>query len=307
MSEPIELQLKYRPKLFKEVIGQAEACRVLLQMTKSDRIPHAVLFTGPSGCGKTTLARILASKLRCDRGDLDEKNAADFRGIDTVREIRTRASLHPLHGTCRVWIIDECHKLTNDAQNALLKTLEDTPSHAYFFLATTDPSKLIRTIITRCTEIKVREMSDEALHQLIKAVAEKEGFIVTAEVEDKIVECSAACGRTALVLLNKIIGIPTEQQVDAIERNASQQQAITLCRALLKPTVTWRELAPLIKAIDEEAESIRWMILSYMSAVMLGTGPATVRAAAVLEEMRDNFYDTKKAGLVRACYALSRR
>src|SRR5690606_3369465 len=108
-------------------------------------IPHAMLFTGPSGCGKTTLARILRVKLRCSDNDFQEINAADFRGIDSIRSMRQQVGAAPLGGDSRIWLIDEAHSMTADAQNAFLKLLEDTPRHVYFFLATTDPQKLKKT------------------------------------------------------------------------------------------------------------------------------------------------------------------
>jgi DNA polymerase-3 subunit gamma/tau len=143
MESP-ELYLKHRPSLFKQVIGQDDAVNVLQQLLKGDRFPHALLLSGPSGCGKTTLARICRDKLECTGADFQELNGADTRGIDTIREIRSHLNLRPMHGKCRIWYIDEAHKLSNDAQNALLKMLEDTPTTAYFMLATTEPNKLIK-------------------------------------------------------------------------------------------------------------------------------------------------------------------
>lgn len=112
----------YRPRTFDEVVGNKEAIRTLESFIKRDisEVPHAFLFSGPSGCGKTTLARILAKKLGCSDANFVEIDSADFRGIDTIREIRRQMRLAPVGGgSCRVWLIDECHKLTGDAQSAL--------------------------------------------------------------------------------------------------------------------------------------------------------------------------------------------
>lgn len=301
-----ELYRKHRPKAFKTVLGQDDSVSILHKMVQDKRVPHTMLFSGPSGCGKTTLARILASKLECGEADLQEINAADTRGIETVREIRARMQLAPISGKVRVWLIDEAHKLSNDAQNAFLKILEDTPRHVYFMLATTDPAKLLKTIQTRCTEIRVREMSVKAMQELLETVAEKEGITLTDEVKDKIVECAQGSARLALVLLNKIVGIDDpERAVEVIMKGTSNVESIALARALLNPRTTWPELAALIKAIDDEPESVRWVVQGYMSSVLLGGGKMAPRAFEVLEEFRDNFFDTKKAGLVRACYALT--
>ena len=305
MSETLELYRKHRPKTFKTVVGQPDAVRVLKIMCETQRVPHALLFTGPSGCGKTTLARILKAKLECSDIDFQEINAADTRGIDMVREIRTRMSLAPVNGKCRIWLIDESHKLTNDAQNSLLKALEDTPKHVYFMLATTDPGKLLKTIITRCTEIKVKEMSPVALRELIKDICTRESLKISEEVEEKIIECALGSARLALVLLNKIVGIEDEaDQLDAIERNAENKEAIEIARCLMNPRAQWHEMAKILKSCEAEPESVRWLVLAYMTNVMLGGGKGAARAFLAIEEFRDNFYETKKAGLVRACYAV---
>jgi DNA polymerase-3 subunit gamma/tau len=150
-----EFHLSQRPTTFGEVVGQPRAVAQLTQMGRDDRRPHLLLFVGPSGCGKTTLARIVRRKLRCGEADFMEVNAANNRGIDMVRDIEQRIGLAPIDGDCRVWLIDEAHALTPDAQGAFLKILEEPPSHVYFMLATTDPQKLKPTIRTRATEIVV--------------------------------------------------------------------------------------------------------------------------------------------------------
>lgn len=304
-TEPTEFYRKHRPAAFKAVVGQEDAVAVLSRFVQQASLPHALLFTGPSGCGKTTLARILKGKLECGDNDFTEINAADFRGIEMVREIRTRMMLSPIGGKCRIWLIDEAHKLSNDAQNALLKLLEDTPSHVYFMLATTDESKLIKTIITRCTEIKVRAMSTLALKALVKSVCVKESLTLSEEVEDKLVEYSMGSARMALVLLNKVATLDNEdERLEVIERSAANKEAIELARLLLNPRAAWVDVAKTIKAIEDEPETVRWIVLSYMKNVMLGGGKMAPRAYDVIQEFRDNFFDTKQAGLVQACYAL---
>ena len=140
-SEATELYRKYRPTSFKQVVGQEEAIRTLTELGKRKAIPHAILFTGPSGVGKTTLARILQRKLKCVGNDFVEMNAANDRGVGIIRSIQNKVGLAPMLGSCRIWLMDEAHQLTSDAQSAFLKLLEDTPSHVYFMLATTDPQK----------------------------------------------------------------------------------------------------------------------------------------------------------------------
>ena len=199
-----ELYKRHRPKTYKAMVGQESTVKVMLGWGKQKATPHCILFTGPSGCGKTTLARILAAKLKCSPHDLNEVNSADFRGIDSVRRIRSEMNLAPVAGACRIWIIDECHKMSNDAQNAILKLLEDTPKHVYFFLATTDPHKLLKTIKTRATEMVVRLLTDDQINSLILSVGKKEEVDVSDEVMDSLVQASAGSARKALVLLEKV-------------------------------------------------------------------------------------------------------
>ena len=138
-----ELYKKHRPKTLARVVGNKSTVEALRSMLEARTLPHTLLFHGPSGTGKTTLARIVKNELGCLPTDFHEHNSSDFRGIDFIRELRSKVNLAAA-GPCRVWIIDECHQLTRDAQNAALKILEDTPSHVYFFLCTTDPQKLIK-------------------------------------------------------------------------------------------------------------------------------------------------------------------
>lgn len=303
-DQPTELYRRHRPKIFKTVIGQESAVSTLQQMLATERLPHALLFVGPSGVGKTTLARIIKTKLECSDFDFSEVNAADFRGIDTVREIRTRMGASPMGGKVRIWLIDECHQLSKDAQNALLKALEDTPKHVYFMLATTDSSKLLKTIITRCTEIKLKELSPVHLRQLIKSVCEKESLTISEDVEEKLIECALGSARLALVLLNKLVGIEDEAaQLESIERNAESRESIEIARALLNPRTQWADIAKILKTCETEPESIRWLVLSYMTSVILGGGKMAARAYICIDCFSDNYFDTKRAGLVRSCWA----
>ena len=308
MSAITELYRVHRPKTFKGVLGQSDAVRTLLDLTKTGRVPHALLLTGPSGVGKTTLARILKTKLECSDADFSEVNCADFRGIDMVREIRTRMQLAPITGKCRIWLIDECHKLSGDAQNAFLKTLEDTPAHVYFILATTEPEKLLTTIKTRCTEIKLKALSPAALKELVLSVAEKEGKELKDEVVERLIEHSEGSARKVLVLLNAVIGLENEEeQLNAIQQNDHRAKAIELARTLLNPGAKWPQVAKLIKEIDEEPETLRHMVLAYMSNVMLGGGKMSGRAFQVADVFQHSFYESKRAGLVLACYAVTNR
>jgi len=160
----MELYKKHRPTDFDEMVGQDNSVKRLKVKIDNDELPHFILFTGPTGCGKTTLARIVRRKLHCSRHDFIEGAP---RKIEDVRLIKRRVNQAPMKGNCRVWLIDECHKLTSDAQDEFLKMLEDTPSHVYFLFTTTDPQKLKATIKNRATQVTVKPLSDSDLNKLL--------------------------------------------------------------------------------------------------------------------------------------------
>ena len=299
-----ELYKKHRPRRLSKVIGQDEAVKMLESKSASGNIPHSMLFTGPSGCGKTTLARIVAKLVKCGKHDLREINCADFRGIDTIREIRGRMTQAPISGESRVYIIDECHKLSNDAQNAFLKQLEDTPEHVYFMLATTEPNKVIKTIRTRCTEISVKSLTDNDIEILVKNTLKKEKKEVSKSVIDKIVENSEGSARKALVFLDQIIDMEHEKDMkELIISSSSENAAIEIARALTKNGTTWPQMSKILKSVDlKDAEGIRYLILAYAKSVLLNSGSA--RAFLIIDTFKDNFYDSKEAGVVHACYSI---
>lgn len=299
-----ELYKRYRPKSLDLVFGQDAAVVSLKRMIEKGRIPHAVLLTGPSGCGKTTVARILKKHLNCGDADFQEINAADFKGIDTVREIRRAVNLAPIDGDCRIWLIDEAHKMTNDAQNSLLKMLEDNPDHAYFILCTTDPRKLLPTILTRCSEVRLQALSDKDMEQVLARVISKEGFKVSDDVLAKIREAADGSARKALVVLEQIADLETEEeQIAAVQATSiNVEQAIALPRALINPTVQWAQVAAILKELKDEPEGIRYLVLSYARSVLLGGGRMADRAFIIIDIFSRNFYDSKQAGLAAACW-----
>lgn len=207
----MSLHTKYRPKTLDDFAGNRMLVDSLQSLLTKDSvdIPHTYLFIGPRGCGKTTLARIFAMMLNCSGFDLKEQNAADFRGIDSSREIVRRMRLKSLDAKGnRGWIIDEVHKWTNDAQNAILKALEEPPEHVFFFLCTTDPQKLLKTIRSRCIIYEVSTLSFKQIIKLLKEITNKEKKHVPGEVLMQIAQDSQGHPREALTILEKVIDLP---------------------------------------------------------------------------------------------------
>lgn len=189
------LARKYRPKSFRELIGQEHVARALINALDQDRLHHAYLFTGTRGVGKTTIARILAKCLNCETGvssepcgvcgtcreidegrfvDLIEVDAASRTKVEDTRELLDNVQYAPTRGRYKVYLIDEVHMLSGHSFNALLKTLEEPPPHVKFLLATTDPQKLPITILSRCLQFALKAMSPERVVEHLSAVLQKE-------------------------------------------------------------------------------------------------------------------------------------
>jgi DNA polymerase III gamma/tau subunit len=301
-----ELYKDHRPTLFKQVKGQPEAVKMVGQFLKNKNMPHAILFSGASGCGKTTLARIAANKMACHSHDLHEINAANVRGIDDIRKIDQRMNLAPLD-KCRIHIIDECHQLTKDAQSALLKMLEDPPSHVYFFLCTTNREKMMATIKTRCTDIMVRSLSTKEMMSLLRETAKKEKRELTEEVMDKIIDKVEGSPRKALVLLEQVFTSTDEDgQLEIIEKHESHTEAIQIARTLINPRSTFKEVMVLFKAATEDPESLRRMILGYAGSILISAKNAKMMARSylIIDCLAQNVFDSGKAGLAASIYEI---
>lgn len=302
-----ELYKKHRPKKLSSIIGQNAAVKMLEGMIKNNRIPHFLLFSGPSGCGKTTLARIIKKELKCSKTDFTETNGADVRGIDNTRKIRNQMQALPLRGKYRIWLIDEAHKLTNEAITAFLKMLEDTPKHVYFMMATTHPEKLLPTIRTRATEVVVTPLKDKELDKLIQRVCKKESLTVPSPVIEKIIFHSFGAARKALVLLDQVMNLEEERDMlSVITKTTGEEASNQVARALMNSGTPWKKMAGILKeCIKEDAETIRWGVIMYARAVLLSTtGGMKVngRAFLIIDAFQDNFFNSKHAGLAAACY-----
>lgn len=291
---------RYRPTTLDQMVGCETTVSSLRNMIANASLPHSILFSGPSGCGKTSLVRILKEELDCHDLDYKELNSASYRGIDSVRDIQRLMHLSPAGGPCRIWMLDEVALVTKDGQNAMLKMLEDCPEHVYFFLATTDPQKLIKPILTRCTEMPVRLLTHDELWGLIEHVAKKEKISLADPVKEDLIDASQGSARMALVLLDKIANLKSSEQTKAIEeRVAEESEAIELCRALLQKS-SWNKVAGILKNLKGEPETIRYSVLGYARAILLSKGQW--EAYNVIRAFESNFYDGKNASLAAACF-----
>ena len=221
------LYLKWRPQRFEDVVGQEHVTTTLKNALRSGRVSHAYLFSGPRGTGKTTMARLLAKAVNCldedvnrrpcnechiclsiNQGrllDLIEMDAASHTGVDNVREaIRDKVGFRPTEARFKVYVIDEVHMLSTSAFNALLKTLEEPPEHVIFCLATTEPQKILPTILSRCQQFEFRRIGLSALVARLQYISDQEGSRVEPDALQLMARMSAGCARDAISLLDQI-------------------------------------------------------------------------------------------------------
>lgn len=221
----LALYRKYRSKNFDELVGQEAIKQTLENSLKIQKISHAYLFSGPRGTGKTSVARLFAKALNCEKGngeicnecsncrainegshpDVIEIDAASNSGVDEVRELIEKVKYAPIQGKYKVYIIDEVHMMTNSAFNALLKTLEEPPSYVVFILCTTEPYKLLPTILSRCQRYEFKKIADAELKKLITHVLKEEGVSATNDAINLIVELANGGARDSLSLLDQVI------------------------------------------------------------------------------------------------------
>jgi len=222
----LPLARKYRPQTFDEIVGQDHVATTLKNAINLDKTAHAYLFTGPRGVGKTSTARIFAKSLNCEKGpsptpcnkctacneisqgismDVIEIDGASNRGIDEIRNLKENIKFASVHGKFRIYIIDEVHMLTQEAFNALLKTLEEPPAHVKFIFATTRPYKVIPTIVSRCQRFDFKKIAIQDIIDKLKEIKQKEKLDLEDEALFLISKASDGSLRDGEVILDQLL------------------------------------------------------------------------------------------------------
>jgi DNA polymerase-3 subunit gamma/tau len=274
------LAQRWRPQNFNDVVGQEHVTTTLKNQILSERVGHAYLFWGPRGTGKTTVARILAKAVNCPNRvqetdfdttvtaepcnqcvfcneisqgrslDVFEMDAASNRGIDTIRDLRENVKLSPAACTYKIYIIDEAHMLSTEAFNALLKTLEEPPSHVMFIMATTEHAKIPKTISSRCQDFDFRHLEDEKIIERLQLIVKEEEISADLDVLTIITRQSEGCLRDAENLLERLTASAgKELTTDTVEQIIGLGSTSLLRK--LTTAITERDLSKSLKTLSD--------------------------------------------------------
>jgi DNA polymerase III gamma/tau subunit len=208
-----------------------------------------------------------------------------------------------MSGPVKVILLDEIHSATTQAMQAMLKMLEDAPKKTFFFLATTNPEKLLAAVKTRCTTINMKSLPSNVAYALVKDISEKENVDMPPSILKAISKACGGSAREAVKLLDQVIDVESEEDaIDLIEKTISCDTSTReLCQALMQ-NQPWKVLSGILKNIDSDAESARRSILGYFTKVLLDKGD--IASAMILEMFAENYYDSGKSGLVLSCYSV---
>ncbi len=281
------LARKWRPQVFADVVGQDHVTQTLHNAIATDRLAHAYLFVGPRGTGKTTTARILAKALNCQNRkgtepcdecdsckeivsgsslDVIEIDGASNRGIADVQELRDNVRYAPVRGPFKIYIIDEVHMLTREAFNAILKTLEEPPPHVKFFFATTEPQKVLTTILSRCQRFDLRRISVADITAQLKKIAEAEGITVSEDALLAISRGAEGGLRDAESALDQLIAFRgkniEEADVLSVFGLISREQLEELAGGILDGNIP--VILKAVAAIDKSGKDMQRVVLELL-------------------------------------------
>ena len=305
------LYRKYRPETFEDMVGQQAIIRTLRNAISKDRIAHAYLFSGPRGTGKTSTAKIFARMLECEKDplhpcgecpscqmalqgnhpDIIEIDAASNNGVDEVRSLIDRVKYAPMEGKYKVYIIDEVHMMTTGAFNALLKTIEEPPAHVIFILATTEPNKVLPTILSRCQRFDFSRVSQSDIVKRLETITEKEDITIDPEALNLIARLADGGMRDSLSILDQCVAYEPDhikaEDVRAIYGIVTREDIAEIFDSLYHERVD--ELISKINSIAEEGMDLKRFTADFIrllkNSLIVSLSPDTVLVSEEEKEL----------------------
>lgn len=317
------LHHKYRPQRFDQLVGQEAIAATLSNALRTGRIAPAYLFCGPRGTGKTSSARILARSLNCigsegptpepcgicelctsiaagNALDVVEIDAASNTGVDNIRELIERSRFAPVQARWKVYVVDECHMLSTAAFNALLKTLEEPPPRVVFVLATTDPQRVLATILSRCQRFDFRRIPLQALEQHLSWIAEQEQIGITPEALHVVAQRAQGGLRDAESLLDQLSLLPAPIEATAVWEllgAVPEQELLALAGALAScdPLALLEGCRELLERGREPAAVLQGLVSLLRDLVLAGTAPNRLELTSVSPQFRQALPDLARS------------
>lgn len=259
----------WRPKTLDKVLGQSHITKSLTKIIEEKK--HSTfLFEGPSGTGKTTLARICAEMLNCRGFDLQEFDAASNSGVEDMRALAEQQHSFPMGGGSRVFIIDECQRLSKNAWDALLKGTESPPPNNYWFFCTTEVSKVPRTIRTRASEYKLKPVSPQVIADLLMEVRDTEALAVDDEMIARLAGSVSGSPREALIKLQQCDGLSEDELEAMLSVDQGVPGGYDLAKLLSDQQFDAKAAMTLLTMMkDESPEAIRQVVRAYFTTFLL--------------------------------------
>lgn len=271
VSEP--LQIKYRPRSLKEVVGQDDVVASIRSALNAKARQHTYFLFGPGGVGKTTLARIMAAEFKCQPENVIEVDAASKSGIDDMRVVTAGLRYNGFGDSPnKAYIIDECQGLSKQAWDSLLKVTEEPPPHAFFFFCSTNPTKIPSPMLTRGPAYALQPVRFDPLMDLLEGVCEAEGLSTPGWALESAARACSGSPRAALVMLAMVQDCETPEEAEAVLQGQGEiKEVIDLCRTMVKGSLRWVDVQNNLKPLaDLGAEGIRIQVTLYLAACLMG-------------------------------------